>query len=247
MPTIALVLLGCLALGGEPSASSPTRLYVRTAPPGAKSRWKGNRWASPTRSSPSRPAPKRVLVELDGYLPEERRVEIRAEEITRVELQLKRRPETAGQTGTPASPNAGKVDAEKKDDAASKAANAYLADADLPVAGSRRDAHSPSPAPDGDSLVGTGRYDHVRHRRKAIARADRFGSKPCRPMLNLTGMLAFQELLKAKSASGPLRSRWLDRRDHVAAGCHGSGRRRFRSRGKPAPSSRVQQSAETTP
>ena len=133
MPAIALVLLGCLTLGAEPSAPPPTRLYVRTVPPGAKVTLEGKPLGKSDAIFSVAPGTQTVLVELDGYLPEERRVEIRAEEVTRVELQLKRRPETAGQTGTPASPSAGKVDAEKNDDAASKAANAYLADANLPA------------------------------------------------------------------------------------------------------------------
>ena len=138
------------------------------------------------------------MVELDGYLPEERRVEIRAEEVTRVELQLKRRPETAGQTGTPTSPSAGTVDAEKNDDAASKAANAYLADANVPV-------------PVRDAMLTVLRQHPTESRWSGRAGTTMFGIAVKRlprgsirqqavpSMLNLTGMLAFQELLKAKS------------------------------------------------
>ena len=66
-------------------------------------------------------------------MPEERRAEIRAEEVTRVELPLQRRPQLAGKTGSPAAPNADEVAAEKNDDAAAKAASAYLAEANLPA------------------------------------------------------------------------------------------------------------------
>jgi hypothetical protein len=136
-----------------------------------------------------------VLVELDGYLPEQRRVEIRAAEITRVELELKRRPETAGQT---AAPIAGKTDAEKNDDAASKAATAYLANADLPAP--VRDAMLTVLRQHPTELRWSGRAGTTMF---AVA-AKRVPSGPTRQqavpaMLNLTGMLAFQELLKAKS------------------------------------------------
>ena len=99
MPAIALVLLGCLTLGGEPSVPPPTRLYVRTAPPGAKVTLEGKLLGKSDALFLVSPGVQAVLVELDGYLPEERRVEIRAEEVTRVELQLQRRPEIVDQTG----------------------------------------------------------------------------------------------------------------------------------------------------
>jgi hypothetical protein len=198
MPAIALVLLGCLALGGEPAAPPPTRLYVRTAPPGAKVTLEGKLLGKSDALFSVAPGAQTVLVELDGYLPEERRVEIRAEEITRVELQLKRRPETARQTGTPASPVAGKTDSEKNDDAASKAASAYLAAADLPAP--VRDAMRTVLRQHPTESRWSGRADTTLF---AIA-AKRLPRGPIRQeavpsMLNLTGMLAFQELLKAKS------------------------------------------------
>jgi len=113
-------------------------------------------------------------------------------------LQLKRRPETPRQTGTPTSPSAGTVDGEKNDAAASKAANAYLADANVP--GPVRDAmltvlrqhptESRWSGRAGTTLFGIAvkRLPRGSIRRQAVP-----------SMLNLTGMLAFQELLKAKS------------------------------------------------
>ena len=144
------------------------------------------------------PGTQTVLVELDGYLPEERRVEIRAEEITRVELQLKRWPKTAAQTGTATSPSAGKVDAEKQDDAASNAANAYLADADLPV--SVRDAmltvlHQHPGENRWSGRASTTMFGIAAKRLPAGTIRQR--AVPA--MLELTHMLAFQELLTAKS------------------------------------------------
>jgi hypothetical protein len=193
-----LVLLGFLGLGGEPSASPPTRLYVRTVPPGAKVALEGKVLGKSDAIFFVAPGTQTVLVELDGYLSGERRVEIRAEEVTRLELQLKRRPETAGQTGTPNSPNADKTDAEKNDGAASKAANAYLADAALPV-------------PVRDAMLTVLRQHPTENRWSGRAGTTLFGIAVKRlprgsirqeavpSMLNLTGMLAFQELLKAKS------------------------------------------------
>jgi len=197
MPTIALVLLGCLALGGELPASPPTRLYVRTAPPGAKVTLEGKLLGKSDAIFSVLPGTQAVLVELDGYLPEERRVEIRAEEVTRVELQLKRRPETIGQTGAPTLPDASKVDAEKEEDAASKAANAYLADSKLPA--SVRDTMLTVLRQHPTETRWSGRAGTTMF---AIA-AKRLPTGTIRQqavpsMLNLTGMLAFQELLKAK-------------------------------------------------
>jgi len=198
MSTIALVLLGCLTFGGEPSQSPPTRLYVRTAPTGAKVTLDGKLLGKSDAVFSVMPGTQTVLVELDGYLPEERRVEIRAEEVTRVELQLKRRPETAGQTGTPALPSASKVDAEKQDDAASKAANAYLTNADLPE-------------PVRDAMLTVLRQHPGESRWSGRASTTMFGIAAKRlpagairqravpAMLEFTHMLAFQELLKAKS------------------------------------------------
>jgi hypothetical protein len=86
MPAIALVLLGCRTLAGEASAAPPTRLYVRTAPSGAKVTLDGKLLGKSDAIFSVVPGTQTVSVELDGYLPEERRVEIRAEEVTRVEL-----------------------------------------------------------------------------------------------------------------------------------------------------------------
>ena len=198
MPMKALLLLGCLTIAGEVFASPPTRLYVRTTPPGANVTLEGKLLGKSDAIFSVVPGTQTVLVELDGYLPEERRVDIRAEEVTRVELQLKRRPETAGQTGAPVSLGASTVDAEKQDDAASKAANAYLADANLPM--SVRDA-----------MLTVLRQHPIENHWSGRASTTMFGiavkrlptgtirQRAVPAMLELTHMLAFQELLKAKS------------------------------------------------
>ena len=198
MSAKALLLLGCLAIAGEVLASPPTRLYVRTVPPGAKVTLEGKSLGKSDALFSVMPGTQTVQVELPGYLPEERRVEIRAEEITRVELELKRRPEAAGRAGSPSLPSAGGVDAEKKDDAASIAANAYLTNADLPSA--TRDA-----------MLTVLRQHPIESRWSGRAGTTMFGiaakrlpTGTVRPravpaMLELTHMLAFQELLKAKS------------------------------------------------
>ena len=66
MSRITLVLLGWLAAGGVSSPSLPTRLYVRTFPPGAKSFWTASRWAHPMVSLLSHPAGQNCA-ELDGH------------------------------------------------------------------------------------------------------------------------------------------------------------------------------------
>ncbi len=144
------------------------------------------------------PGTQTVLIELDGYLPEERRVEIRAEEITRVELQLKRRAEAAVQTGTTAPASARNVDAEEKDDAASASAIAYLTDADLaaPVRGAMHKVLRQHPGENRWSgRSGTTMFGIAAKRLPAGAIRQR--AVPA--MLELTHMLALQELLKAKS------------------------------------------------
>jgi hypothetical protein len=198
MSAKALLLLGCLAIAGEALASPPTRLYVRTVPPGAKVTLDGKSLGKSDALFSVTPGTQTVQVELAGYLPEERRVEIRAEEITRVELELKRRPEAAGRAGSPSLPSAGELDAEKRDDAASIAANAYLTDADLP-------------APVRDAMLTVLRQHPGESRWSGRAGTTMFGIAAKRlpagatgqravpAVLELTHMLALQELLKAKS------------------------------------------------
>jgi hypothetical protein len=198
MPAKAMLLLGCLTFGWEALASPPTRLYVRTVPPGAKVTLDGKSLGKSDALFPVMPGTQTVQVELAGYLPEERRVEIRAEEITRVELELKRRPEAAGRAGSPSLPSAGEVDAGKKDDAASIAANAYLTDADLPAP--VRDAMLTVLRQHPGESRWSGRAGTIMFgiaAKRLPARAIRQRAVPA--MLDLTHMLAFQELLKAKS------------------------------------------------
>jgi len=90
-----MLLLGALATGGEPSAPSPTRLYVHTVPPGAKVTLEGKLLGKSDAIFSVAPGTHTVLVELEGYLPEERRLDIAAEEITRLDLRLKKRSKAA--------------------------------------------------------------------------------------------------------------------------------------------------------
>ena len=96
-----------------------------------------------------------------------------------------------------AAPSAGKTDAENKDDAASKAATAYLADADLPAP--VRDAMLTVLRQHPTETRWSGRTDSTLFA-IAVKRLPRgsIRQQAVPSMLDLTGMLAFQELLKAK-------------------------------------------------
>ena len=89
MSRITLVLLGWLAIGGASSASSPTRLYVRTFPPGARVTLDGKSLGTSDGLFVVRPGSAGIAVEADGHEREVRQVEIQPEQITRVELPLR--------------------------------------------------------------------------------------------------------------------------------------------------------------
>lgn len=91
-----LVLLGLLAVGGVPSSSLPTRLYVRTFPPGAKVLLDGKLLGTSDGLFVVSPGPARIAAELDGHKRETRQIEIQPGQITRVEMQLPRQPKPFG-------------------------------------------------------------------------------------------------------------------------------------------------------
>lgn len=91
-----LVLLGLLVVGGVPSSSLPTRLYVRTFPPGAKVLLDGKLLGTSDGLFVVPPGPARIAAELDGHKRETRQIEIQPEQITRVEMQLPRQPKPFG-------------------------------------------------------------------------------------------------------------------------------------------------------
>ena len=184
MSAVTLICLTLLVTAGEPS-ETPTRIYVRTVPTGAAVSVGGKVVGKSDGLFTLSPGIQTLLVELDGYSSEERQVEVRPEEITRVELRLKKRPAVPPNPGT-------------TDDAGSEAASAYLANTEVPQ--TTRNAMlavlRQHPAESRWSgRVGTSLF--------AIAvkklPGEKISQRAIPAMLELTHMLSVHELLKAKS------------------------------------------------
>jgi hypothetical protein len=91
MPRLLLFALAYwLAASGSIVASSPTRLYVRTFPPGAQVFLDGKAVGNSDDLFVVSPGLATVAVELEGYKRETRRIEIPPEQISRIELQLEK-------------------------------------------------------------------------------------------------------------------------------------------------------------
>jgi hypothetical protein len=93
MKTIFLAAM-MLALGMqtvEKSADSTTQLYVKTVPPGAEVAIDGNVVGNSDKLFDVRAGAHKVVLSLSGYVMEERSVDVRDAEITRLEVELKKR------------------------------------------------------------------------------------------------------------------------------------------------------------
>ncbi|HUT95575.1 MAG TPA: PEGA domain-containing protein [Thermoguttaceae bacterium] len=207
------LVLVALAAGAPPLQTEEvprTRLFVRTVPPGAKIILDGEPLGQSHGLFLVPPGVRKVIVELDGYYQNGREIKLPEGWITRVELELTKRPraeepepgdtnlpeqrETAGSGPPPDDPSRKEPPA----DSASKQAAALLAGADLPdpvrtamltvlrqhPAGTRWSGRS------GPTMFGIGA--------KRLPGGDiRERSAPA--LMQLTHMLAVQELLRAKS------------------------------------------------
>ncbi len=86
--SLVLVVLGAPAV--ETAKEPGTHLYVRTVPPGAKILLDDQPGTTDGLFSPITPGKHRVAVELDGFAPERREVDVQQGRITRVEVSLKK-------------------------------------------------------------------------------------------------------------------------------------------------------------
>jgi hypothetical protein len=89
----AILSLVLLVLSGptvETAKEPSTHLYVRTIPPGAKILLDDRPGTTDGLFSPITPGKHRVAVELDGFAPERREVDVQQGRITRVEVSLKK-------------------------------------------------------------------------------------------------------------------------------------------------------------
>jgi hypothetical protein len=86
--SLVLVVLGAPTV--ETAKEPGTHLYVRTIPPGAKILLDDQPGTTDGLFSPITPGKHRVVVELDGFVPERREVEVPQGRITRVEVSLKK-------------------------------------------------------------------------------------------------------------------------------------------------------------
>ena len=91
--TTAILLLALLG-AVESTEERDTLLYVATSPPGAEVLVDGKRVGTTDGLFPIEPGVRRIIVELDGHDQQGKDVTIRAGDITRLKLRLKRRPET---------------------------------------------------------------------------------------------------------------------------------------------------------
>ncbi len=224
MPAKALLLLGCLAVAGEVPASPPTRLYVRTVPPGAKVILEGKSLGSRMQSSRSCPARRPCKSNWPATCRKSAEWRFGPRRSPASSCELKRRPEAAGRAGSASPPGAGEADAENKDDAASIAANAYLTDADLPapIRGAMLTVLRQHPGESrwsgraGTTMFGIAAKRLPAGADSATRRASHVG---------VDSHAGLSGIAESKIAPGSLRGHRLDRRDHLGAGGYGSGRK----------------------
>jgi len=85
-----------LALGAQDVQAAPqgaTQLYVKTVPPGAEVALDGKKLGQSNGLFDVPAGSHKLTLQMDRYVPEERAIQVRNGEITRVEVGLKRRPE----------------------------------------------------------------------------------------------------------------------------------------------------------
>lgn len=96
---LLFVLAGIFVAVAETSKEPPTELYVRTVPPGAKVLVDGKELGASDGLFKVEPGVRRIVVELEGYKPQDKEVTIRASRITRLVLTLNKRPEVVKADG----------------------------------------------------------------------------------------------------------------------------------------------------
>ena len=106
---LPLVLLGLLvplvhADQTRTSEKPETWLFVRTTPPGAQVFLDGKQLGTSTDLFPVESGVRKLVVKLEGHDPQTQTVTIRAGEVTRVVLKLKKRPKAGRSNAVPARP-----------------------------------------------------------------------------------------------------------------------------------------------
>lgn len=97
VPFCSLAVLVLLAPPVETAATPSTRLYIRTLPPDAQVRLDEKLLGKSDGLFVVPPGVRRITIELDGHYPQQRQIEIRSGQVTRLELELQRQPEAEGQ------------------------------------------------------------------------------------------------------------------------------------------------------
>jgi tetratricopeptide (TPR) repeat protein len=184
MSLAVVVISSCLLYADDPP---PTRLYVKTVPAGARIFLDGKDIGRSDDLFVIGPGTHTIRVVLDGYATQEKQVQVPSERITRLELEFSKAPAAATATGP----------AQESGDA-SVAAVTYVKATDLP-------------APVRDAMLTVLRQHPEETRWSGQSGQTLFGvaakvlptgaarQQAVPALLNLTHLLAVQELLKAKS------------------------------------------------
>jgi len=101
---LTITLLAGAAEPADVTDAPATLLYVRTTPSGAEVRWDDKRVGNSNDLFPVKPGTHEIAVELEGYRPHRKTIEIEEGRITRIEVRLKRQPperETVSWTRVP--------------------------------------------------------------------------------------------------------------------------------------------------
>ncbi|HPM82438.1 MAG TPA: PEGA domain-containing protein [Candidatus Anammoximicrobium sp.] len=209
-----IVFMAILALAADPawldtSATPTTRLFVRTVPRGATVTVDGKAVGKSDDIFQVLPGGHKITVELDGYAPETREIEIHEGRIARVRVELQKQAQVnarpipqpdAGQGPTPENAPSGTPDPTQaiQDSARAEAASTFVSQGDFPASTQQamltvlrqHPTETRWSGRDGNTLFGVAvkRMPQTESRSRAVP-----------AMLELVQMLAVHEVLKAKS------------------------------------------------
>ncbi|HYW80034.1 MAG TPA: PEGA domain-containing protein, partial [Thermoguttaceae bacterium] len=92
--TVLSIVLSCLTVPQIKTGENPdSLLYIRTTPAGAQILLDGKPLGTSDGLFPVKPGAYKIVVDLEGHQPKEHNITIRDGRITRVELELDKRPE----------------------------------------------------------------------------------------------------------------------------------------------------------
>lgn len=210
-----IVFLAILALAAAPaqldtSATPTTRLFVRTVPHGATVTVDGEAIGKSDGLFQVLPGSRKIAVELDGYAPETRDIDVSKGRITRVRIALQKQSHVKARTtpqrdaaGAPTpqdvpSETAGPAQTLLQDSGGSDAASAFVSQGDFPA--STRQAMLTVLRQHPGEIRWSGRDGNRLFGMvvKPLPQTE-FRTRTVPAMLELVQMLAVQEVLKAKS------------------------------------------------